>query len=1009
MMSFVGKKFLLFSSLCCFLFSSLFAGEIKFTLVSNNVLHQTPLQNYGKGVTHLLSGVLSETSRLSYIDSYQDKFKEAQIVCLQEDQGGTFSGKIQSLKPGVFQLIKQNPNADVAIIYDKTVFEIVGEVSYGFASSGFNEGPYVLVTLRHKVTGKQVAVINTHLKGGPGYSGQANSYVKLRIDQINTIKTKIPSDMPTVLCGDFNLNASPAQYDEFMQATQLSILGFSNVDEKLQTPSCTVRVSPVKDPTDQPQRLDYIFYKGMQKEEGSFTTFPTFDQLISHKTAFQHYGYHSDHAIMKVTFSIDLPAAGTTGTTESFNDPNNYYAVLGIPNDSSKDTIRKAYKKLSVKYHPDKHKDESEKYTEIFKIIKNAYDKLIEAIENPKNVDHGKQSPPQPTGQGAALVFNIVSHNVLSQQRYDSYFQEWRYVSGWFGSPLQSYWQQVANPPVSQKERLGLLNRYHSARFSSADIICLQDDDNQYFAENINYSPQTFAYVGNNKKLVVLNKTNVFDLINSIAYDLDGEFESLYCLFQHKATGHRLGVLNILVSTLNKHLVGSYVNQILYYLQHWLVQSHSIIVCGDFGVHANQASFNWKNAEAALLSKQYTFCVNGNFAFKSFFNNKPLQAEPYEQWVDHVCCKGLAQEGFSMVPLPNSLIRLPYFYWDGVKYEKTWSNRDVILENIKHHSDHAIVSARFSFPKSSAQQSGSWSSPGGASSPPPSSAKPKSSSPPPKSSSASAKGAAASSKSGAAQLSPATSLLQVMKLKMLKLMSTVALPSSASGAGSGASSFKKETRDEKAKYMHTILNNVLVIVVENDITKFSFDNWQKAAIVNAANTGLQGGGGVDGAIHKAAGQYPDPKDTKKFKSKLAAAGKFDVGGSEVSSGKTGEAYISDACDLGTGQKEVAQYVIHAIGPMGEDPVALKSAYTRSLQLAQQKGLTEICFPGISTGIFGYSVEKATPVALDAIDAFLRANKTTTLRRIYLIAQKGEQAWINAFKKALSAHGSFSLT
>jgi len=129
-----------------------------------------------------------------------------------------------------------------------------------------------------------------------------------------------------------------------------------------------------------------------------------------------------------------------------------------------------------------------------------------------------------------------------------------------------------------------------------------------------------------------------------------------------------------------------------------------------------------------------------------------------------------------------------------------------------------------------------------------------------------------------------------------------------------------------------------------DITKLGVD-----AIVNAANEGLRGGGGVDGAIHRAAG--PEL---------LVAC--IGLGGCP-----TGQARITPGFRL------PAKFVIHAVGPVwrgggaGEDAL-LASCYRESLKLAAAHGVASIAFPAISTGIYGFPAERAAPIAVETVRA-----------------------------------------
>lgn len=161
--------------------------------------------------------------------------------------------------------------------------------------------------------------------------------------------------------------------------------------------------------------------------------------------------------------------------------------------------------------------------------------------------------------------------------------------------------------------------------------------------------------------------------------------------------------------------------------------------------------------------------------------------------------------------------------------------------------------------------------------------------------------------------------------------------------------------------------------IQGDITKLQVD-----AIVNAANSSLLGGGGVDGAIHRAAGL------------KLVAECAL-LGGC-----KTGNAKITK------GYKLPARFVIHTVGPVWRggnsgEPALLASCYRRSLELAQDNGLSSIAFPCISTGIFGYPFEQAATIALATVKANL--SNTPSIKKVIFCCFSDED--LQVYKQLLA--------
>jgi O-acetyl-ADP-ribose deacetylase (regulator of RNase III) len=177
------------------------------------------------------------------------------------------------------------------------------------------------------------------------------------------------------------------------------------------------------------------------------------------------------------------------------------------------------------------------------------------------------------------------------------------------------------------------------------------------------------------------------------------------------------------------------------------------------------------------------------------------------------------------------------------------------------------------------------------------------------------------------------------------------------------------------------INQTVIELVQGDITHETTD-----AIVNAANSSLLGGGGVDGAIHRAAGP------------RLLEATRA-LGGCE-----TGNAKITPGFNL------PARYVIHAVGPIYQRgdpqvPELLASAYRASLTLARDHGLRSIAFPAISTGIYGYPVEEAAPIALGVLMDFAAQHEQIAQMRMVLFTEAVRDDFAEALAALVARHTS----
>ena len=168
-------------------------------------------------------------------------------------------------------------------------------------------------------------------------------------------------------------------------------------------------------------------------------------------------------------------------------------------------------------------------------------------------------------------------------------------------------------------------------------------------------------------------------------------------------------------------------------------------------------------------------------------------------------------------------------------------------------------------------------------------------------------------------------------------------------------------------------------LVQGDITSVTAD-----AIVNAANSALAGGGGVDGAIHRAGGRAVMEDLERRYGRDRHCP--------------TGSAVISVAGQL------PARIVIHAVGPVwrggsAREAELLASAYRTSLDLAAHEGARSVAFPSISTGIYGYPVELAAPVALQTVDAWI-AEHPDALDSVTFVLYSSDS--LEAFERASQA-------
>jgi len=179
--------------------------------------------------------------------------------------------------------------------------------------------------------------------------------------------------------------------------------------------------------------------------------------------------------------------------------------------------------------------------------------------------------------------------------------------------------------------------------------------------------------------------------------------------------------------------------------------------------------------------------------------------------------------------------------------------------------------------------------------------------------------------------------------------------------------------------MELTVGRTKLVLVQGDITLQDAD-----AVVNAANSSLLGGGGVDGAIHRAGG----PRILEECRAIVARQGRCPPG----------EAVVTG------GGRLKARHVVHAVGPVwhggekGEDDL-LRGAYVSSLRRALSVKARRVAFPSISTGAYGFPIERAARIAFDAVQAFVREHDQLDEVRFVVFSPDDHQIYARLFESA----------